>query len=121
MTILALAAVACGGEQHTTTSDAATVVKETLAAARPKWHVRIRVRLERSELPGADELKLRDAIEERLDAERVGTIIRRGAGTGWMDVEVEVDSTADAVPRIRAILESMELLEKSAIEIRQPQ
>ena len=118
--LMLAAVVSCGGEQASTaTSDAAAALKETMAAARSKQRVRIRVRLERSELPTAEDLKLRDALEEQLDAQRLGTIVSRGAGTGWFDVELDVESTADAVPRIRAILESMELHEKSTVEIRQ--
>jgi len=118
--LLMLAVASCGGERSSTAaSDAAAVVKETLAAARPKERVRVRVHLERSELPTAEDLKLRDTLEEQLDAQRLGAIVNRGAGVGWFDVELDVDSTADAVPRIRAILESMELHEKSTVEIRQ--
>lgn len=118
--LLMLAVASCGGEHSSSTaSDAAAVVKETLAAARAKQRVRIRVRLERAELPTPEELKVRDALEDQLTAERLGTVVNRGAGVGWFDVEIDVDSSGDAVPRMRAILESMGLLEKSSIEIRQ--
>lgn len=116
-----LAVASCGGEHSSSTaaSDAAAVVRETLAAARPKQRVRVRVRLERAELPAAEDLQLRNTLEEQIDAQRLGTIVSRGEGVGWFDVELDVDSSADAVPRVRAILESMELLEKSSVEIRQ--
>ena len=118
--VLMLAAAACGGEHSSSTpSDAASAVKETLAAVRAKQRLRIRVRLDRSELPNAEELKTRESIEEQLDLQRVGTVLRRGEGVGWFDIELEVDSTADAVPRVRSILRELGLLEKSSVEIRQ--
>ena len=115
-----LAVASCGGEHSSSTaSDAAALMKETIAAARPKQRVRIRVRIDRSELPNAEELQLRNALEEQIDAQRLGTIVDRGAGVGWFDVELDVDSSGDAVPKVRTILQSMELAEKSSVEIRQ--
>ena len=117
--LLMLAAVSCGGEQSTVSEDARAVVKKTLAAARPNERVRVRVRLERTELPKAEDLEVRNQLEEQVTVQRVGTVVDRGEGVGWFDIVIDVESSGDAVPQVRAILESMELAEKSAIEIRQ--
>ena len=113
MPVVALLLIACGGGERgaTTASDAAAVVKETVNAVRAKEQVVIRIRVE--------DAKLRDAVEDRLVLERAGTIVERGGGAGYVLLVLQVDSTADAVPRVRSILRAMELLEKSSVEIRQ--
>jgi hypothetical protein len=115
--IVALALLAaCSGPER---SDAAAVVKETLDAVRPKELVVINIRLDRSEMPAAEDLQVRDALEERLLTERLGRIVERTAGVGTWAVVVEVDSTADAVPRIQAILRELELFDRASVQIRQ--
>lgn len=108
MLVVALLLAACkGGERDAT----AAVARETLDAIRPKTLVVVKVRDE--------EVKLRDSVEDQLVARRVGTIIERGAGAGFVSLVLEVDSTGDAVPRVRSILRELDLLEKSSVEIRQ--
>ncbi|HUR79899.1 MAG TPA: hypothetical protein VM733_03985 [Thermoanaerobaculia bacterium] len=111
--VVALLLAACAGGERgaTTASDAAAVVKETVNAVRAKEQVVVRIRVE--------DARLRDAVEDRLVLERIGTIVERGGGTGYVLLVLEVDSTAEAVPRVRAVLREMELLEKSSVEIRQ--
>lgn len=114
---VALLFAACKGEERDAT---AAVVKETLEAVRRNEQVVLKVRLDARELPSAEDLKVRDTLEERLVQERIGTITARDAGVGFYSVVVEVESTADAVPRVRAILRELELLEKTSVEIRNP-
>lgn len=104
---VALLLAACKGDER---DAAATVVKETLQAVRPKQQVVIQVRDE--------DLALRNAIEDQLVTQRIGTIVERGAGKGFVSLAVEVDSTADAVPRVQAILREMQLLEKTSVQVR---
>jgi hypothetical protein len=106
--VLLLFLVACSGREQ---RDASAVVKETLDAVRPKQQVVIKMRV--------DDVKLRDAVEDQLVTQRVGTIVERSAGTGYVSLALAVDSTAEAVPRVRSILREMELLEKSSVQIRQ--
>ncbi|HYC93627.1 MAG TPA: hypothetical protein VEO54_30765 [Thermoanaerobaculia bacterium] len=106
--VVSLLLAACRGEERDT---AAAVVKETLEAVRPKQQVVIQLRDE--------DVTLRNTIEDQLVAQRVGTVVERGEGTGFTSLALEVDSTADAVPRVRAILRELELLEKSSVQVRQ--
>jgi hypothetical protein len=105
------------GESGVTTEDAAKVVKETISEIREKDVVTIRVRLEKSELPSETELAQRKQIEETIENEGIGNVSVAEAGVGWIGVSVEVDSTADAVPRIRDVLETMGLLERSTVSV----
>ncbi len=108
--------VACG-KVEVTAEDAAKVVRETLAEAREKDIVKIQVRLEKSELPSAEELDLRKRIEEAIEREEIGRVTVADAGVGHIDISVEVDSTADAVPRIRDLLETFDVLDRSTVSI----
>lgn len=106
--------VACG-KSEITVEDAAKVVRETLAEAREKEIVKIQVRLEKTELPSAEELELRKRIEEAIEREAIGRVTVADAGVGHIDVTVEVDSTAEAVPRIRDLLETFGVLDRSTV------
>jgi hypothetical protein len=97
--------------------DAAKVVKETVEAVRPQEHVVVQVRLDRSEMPSEEDLRVRREIEEQIEVDRIGRVLKTGAGIGYYDLEVEVDSTIDAVPRIEALLRARDLRERSMVRV----
>lgn len=107
LAVALLLLVACKGDERDAT---AAVVKETINAVRAKEQVVIKMRVE--------DVAVRDTVEDQLVAQRVGTVVERGAGAGFVSLALEVDSTADAVPRVRAILRELELLEKTSVQIR---
>ncbi len=112
---------ACGGSE-VTGEDAEKVVRETLDEIRQeKQIVKIQVRLEKTELPSAEELELRRRIEEAIEKEGIGRVTVADAGVGHIDVSVEVDSTVEAVPRIRDLLETFGVLERSTVAVRSPE
>ena len=111
-----LVLIACG-KSEVTADDAAKVVRETLSEVREKSVVKIQVRLEKTEMPSAEDLRLRKQIEEAIEKEGIGRVKLADAGVGRFDVHVEVDSTAEAMPRIRDLLESFEVLERSTVSI----
>ena len=115
--VLLLVVLAACGKSDVTIEDAEKEVKETLAAARDKETVKIVVRLEKTELPTAEELELRRQIEERIENEEIGRVTVADAGVGHIDVSVEVDSTVEAVPRIRDLLEELGVLERSTVSV----
>ena len=106
--------LACG---DVTREDAAKSVKETFTEMRAKEVVTIRVRLEKSEMPSEAELEERRQIEETIGREEIGTVKVAEAGVGWIGMSVDVDSSAEAVPRIRDLLEERGLLERSSISV----
>jgi hypothetical protein len=111
-----LVLIACG-KSEVTTDDAAKVVRETLTEIREKSVVKIQVRLEKTEMPSPEDLQLRKQIEEAIEKEGIGRIKLADAGVGHFDIQVEVDSTAEAMPRIRDLLESFAVLERSTVSI----
>jgi hypothetical protein len=114
--VLLMLLAACG-KSEVTAEDAEKAVRETLSAVQEKDIVKIQVRLEKTELPTAEELELRRRIEEAIEKEGIGRIAVADAGVGHIDISVEVDSTADAVPRIRDLLETFGVLERSTVSV----
>lgn len=114
--LLTLLLAACG-ETGVTAEDAEKVVKETLSEVREKETVRIQVRLDKTEMPSEQDLELRRKIEEAIDKEGIGNLKVADAGVGYIEINVEVDSTAESVPRIRDLLETFGLLERSTVRI----
>ena len=115
--LLLLLLLAACGETGVTAEDAEKVVKETLSEVREKETVRIQVRLEKTEMPSDQDLELRRKIEEAIDKEGIGNLKVADAGVGYIEINVEVDSTAESVPRIRDLLETFGLLERSTVRI----
>ncbi|HEX6096939.1 MAG TPA: hypothetical protein VF432_11490 [Thermoanaerobaculia bacterium] len=114
--LLAMLLVACG-KTEMTSEDAEKVLRETLSAAKKKDVVKIQVRLEKTEMPTAEELELRRRIEEAIEQEGIGRVTVADAGVGQITVSVEVDSTADSVPRIRDLLETFGVLERATVSV----
>lgn len=114
--LMLLLLLACGNSEITK-DDAAKVVKETLGEARDKAVVKVQIRLEKSEMPSAEDLELRRKIEEAIEQEEIGRVIVADAGVGHIDINVEVASTADGVPRLRDLLETFGVLERATVSI----
>ena len=115
--LAALVLLTACGRDEVTADDAAKVVRETLTEIREKSVVKIQVRLEKTEMPSADDLQLRKQIEEAIELEEIGTVKLSESGVGHFDIRVEVDSTAEALPRIRDLLESLGVLERSTVSV----
>ena len=113
---LLLLLAACG-KSEITAEDAEKVVRETLSAAQEKAVVKIQIRLEKSEMPSEEDLAFRRKIEETIEKDGIGRVTVADAGVGHIDISVEVDSTAEAVPRIRDLLESLGVIERSTVSI----
>ena len=114
--VLCLTLLACG-KSEITAEDAEKVVKETLGEARDKDVVKVQIRLEKTEMPSAEDLELRRKIEEAIEKEEIGHVVLADAGVGHIDISVEVASTAEGVPRLRDLLETFGVLERSTVSI----
>lgn len=114
--VLLVLLTACG-KGEVTAEDAEKAAREALSAVQAKDTVKIQVRLEKTEMPTAEELELRRRIEEAIEKEGIGRVTVADAGVGHIDISVEVDSTADGVPRIRDLLETFGVLERSTVSV----
>lgn len=93
------------------------VVKETVDAARPKERIVIQVRLEQSDMPSAEDLAVQRTLEEQIGEGRAGRVVTSGGGVGYFDITVEVESTADAIPRVEALVREAGLQERATIRV----
>ena len=87
------------------------LVKEVSTELRPKAKVQINVRSEQ------EDLALRKQLEDRIEQEGIGRLVSSGAGSGQIDVTVEVDNTAEAIPKIRKILLDLGVLPKARYRV----
>lgn len=114
--LLVIACLGCRREK-TTAEDVDKVVRETLQEVRSKYLVLIQVRLEKQEPPTPGELQVRDQIETRIESEHIGRVVKSEAVPGHYDISVEVDSTAESVPRIRSVLRDANVLEQATVRV----
>jgi hypothetical protein len=112
--IALLILAACGKSE---TAEVAKVLKETVDAAREKQRVVLHVRLVKTEMPSAEELEERRRLEELIEVDRIGQVVESNAGVGYYAITVEVDSTAQAVPRIEAMLREAKLSERASVRV----
>lgn len=110
ITLSALLLVACGKDDPTNlVRDVATEVKD-----RPRVQLIVKIS---GEQPTPEELQLRKSLEDRIDNERIGRLISSGAGSGQMDITVEVDNTADAITSLRKIVLDAGVLKRSSFKV----
>ncbi len=93
------------------------VAKETLDATRAKEVLKVQVRLDQQVAPTPDEMATRRQIEDRIQQENVGTLTLSTTDIGHYDMTIEVQSTNDAIPRVRAILREAGVGERATVKV----
>ena len=91
--------------------EAVNLVKDVSTEMRGKSRVQVIVRTEE------EDLTLRKALEDRIEQQGIGRVISSGAGAGQIDVTVEVENTAEAIPKIRKILLEMCVLPRANYKV----
>jgi hypothetical protein len=105
--------LACGGENPT------NLVRDVASQVKTRPRVQMSIRL-RGEEPTAEELDLRRQLEQRIEQENIGRLVSSGAGSGSMDVVVEVEKTADAIDALRKIALDYEILRQTSFKVITP-
>jgi hypothetical protein len=113
LALIALLVLGCKGEST-------EFVKRTIAETRTKPRVNVQIRLDRPELPTADELEQRRKIESDIEQQNIGAVVDSQAGTGYMGFTIEVDGTTTSIPRIRSLLQNAGVLQRSTIKVVSP-
>ena len=110
---VALLVLGCGGAGREETSKAATdLLKEVSTEVREKSLVTINVKASAEE-PTPEDLQLRKAIEDAIEQQGIGRLVSASGGSGQMEVTVEVENSAEAIPRLREILRTLEVLPRA--------
>jgi hypothetical protein len=110
VTLAALLVIACGAENPT------NLVRDVATEVKDKPRVQLIVKIA-GEDPTAEELQFRKSLEDQIDNERIGRLISSGAGSGQMDITVEVENTADAIAKLRKILLDAGVLRQSSFKV----
>jgi len=73
----------------------------------PGNNLRLIIKWPGDDLASKQDLEIRDKIEQRIVAEKVGNIVRSGTGMGWMDIVLQVKDTARARIEIESIMKAI--------------
>lgn len=114
MTWAFLILLACGRSEHSSTVD---LVKTIAAESKTKPRVEVSVKLA-SEQPAPDELALQKTLEDRIEQAHIGRLVSSGSNAGFLIITLEVDNSADAITRLRAILQSAGVVDRASFKVK---
>jgi hypothetical protein len=112
--LILLILFACGKNETSSTVD---LVKTIATESRTKPHVEVSVKLN-GEQPVPEELALQKTIEDRIEQAHIGRLISSGSNAGYLNVTVEVDNTADAIAKLRTILQNVGALNRASFKVK---
>ncbi len=94
------------------------LIKTVASEARTKPRIELSIRMN-GEQPAADDLALQKSIEDKIEAAHLGRLVSSGTESGFMTITVEVENSADAITKLRAILLKAGVLSRSAFKVSQ--
>ncbi len=111
--LLILTLFACKNE----TSSTVDLVKTIATESRTRPHIEVSVKLN-SEEPTPDDLALQKTIEDRIEQAHIGRLVSSGSNAGFFNVTVEVDNSADAITKLRSVLQTAGVLNRSSFKVK---
>ena len=118
LTSIALITLACRTDEAGVQAPA-EIVREVTTGIRAEPRVQLSVKASAEE-PTSEDLDLRRRIEERIEQENIGRLVSSGGGAGYVDIVVDVENTAEAIPRMQAMLRDMEIARHSSFKVIPP-
>ena len=112
--VLLVFVFACGKNETSSTVD---LVKTIATESRTKPRVEISVKLG-NEQPTPDDLTLQKSIEDRIEQAHIGRLVSSGSNSGFMIITVEVENSADAIAKLRTILQNAGVLTRSSFKVK---
>jgi hypothetical protein len=97
-------------------ADSHDVIKETVSEVRDA-HLRVQLRLPDAGPPSASDLTRRRTLEEKIEHDRIGTIVDESTGAGYVDFTVQVPSSVTAIPKISAIVREAGLTDRTVVTV----
>jgi len=94
----------------------ADLVRDVASEVRTKPRIEVSVKLDQEE-PSPAEIGLQRSIEDRIERENVGRLISSGTRAGYLFITVEVEQTADSIEKLRNVLRSAGVLERSSFKV----
>lgn len=111
--VAVLLLVACQVETRKAARD---VIGEVTSGIQEKYRVQVSIKAS-AEDPTPEDIELRKSLENRIEQENIGRLVSSGAGAGTIDITVEVENTAVAIPRLRSVLQSAGVLSRSSFKV----
>ena len=109
-----IVAFSCGKNETSSTVD---LVKTIATESRTKPRIEVSVKLNSEELT-PDDLALQKTIEDGIEQAHIGRLVSSGSDAGFITITVEVDNTADAITKLRAILRTAGALRQSSFKVK---
>ena len=106
--------LACGKTETSATVD---LVKTIATESRTKPRVEVSVKMT-GEQPVPEDLVLQKTIEDRIEQAHIGRLFSSGTDSGYINVTVEVDNTADAIAKLRALLQTAGALNRASFKVK---
>jgi hypothetical protein len=97
-------------------TDSHDVIKETVSEVRDA-RLRVQLRLPDAGPPSASDLTRRRTLEEKIEHDRIGTIVDESIGAGYVDFTVQVPSSVTAIPKINAIVREARLTDRTVVTV----
>jgi hypothetical protein len=113
--LVLLLLAACGKDE----SASVDLLKQVASEVKTKPHVQVSVKMAGDQPTPGDEALLKK-LETRIDDAHIGRLVSSGFEPGYMKVRVEVENTADAITKLRAILLDEGLLKTAAFRVIEP-
>ena len=107
---------ACSGGDETGVQPATEVIREVTTGMRSNARVQVSMRAS-AEVPTPEDIEMRKRLEDAIEAENIGRLVSSSGGAGYVDIVVEVENTADAIPRIQEILRSMDAARHATFKV----
>lgn len=97
-------------------SPAIDLIGQVASEVREKPHVQLLIRIA-GETPTDTESALLRSIEDAIETDRIGRLTASGTQPGYIFVTVEVDSSADAISKLRGIAQAKEVLKDASFRV----
>lgn len=107
--------MACGKNENA----GVNLIQEVASEVKTKPHVQMSIKMAADQPTPDDEALLR-SLETKIDDERIGRLVSSGFEPGYMKVRVEVENTADAITKLRAVAQSAGLLKDVSFKVFEP-
>ena len=114
--LLGLLLLTACGRNETGVQSASEIIREVASGIRTAHRVQVSVKASAEE-PAPEDIEIRRSIENRIEQENIGRLVSSGGGAGEIWVVVEVDNTAEAIPRMQEIVRSMDLARQSSFKV----
>jgi len=110
---LLLLLISCGKSEQSSTVD---LIKTVASEARTKPRIEVTIKLNGDQAT-PDELTLQKSIEDKIEQAHVGRLVSSGVEAGFMTITVEVENSADAITKLRTVLQGAGVLDRSAFKV----